>query len=115
MKEWPWERSGCVCAGAPSIGKRVKGSMQEIEAKAGGREMFEERVRLVSGKGPLLPCSLAVYVSGLSRARLRQLMSSGKVETEKVNGQRMIVLRSLVQYRRRILRRQRCPKRPTCN
>lgn len=68
-------------------------------------ESFEQRVRQVSGKGPLLVYSLAAYVSGLSRTRLRQLVSAGAIETEKVNGQLMIVLRSLVEYRRRTLKR----------
>ena len=79
--------------------------MQNGEARVNSLAAFDERVRLVSGKGPLLTYSFAGYVSGLSRARLRQLVSAGTVETEKVNGQLMIVLRSLVQYRRRILKR----------
>ena len=78
--------------------------MNDSGARVNSLEAFEDRVRLVSGKGPLLAYSLAVYVSGLSRARLRQLVEAGKVETEKVNGQLMIVLRSLADYRRRILR-----------
>ncbi len=81
--------------------------MDQVETKVNSLETFEARVRQVSGKGPLLVYSLAAYVSGLSRARLRQLVDTGKVETEKVNGQLMIVLRSLAQYRRRILRRNR--------
>ncbi len=80
--------------------------MENIDVNENSLEAFDQRVHLVSDKGPLLPCSLAVYVSGLSRARLRQLMACGKVETEKVNGQSMIVLRSLVHYRRPILRRR---------
>jgi hypothetical protein len=84
--------------------------MQNGEMKVSSLETFEERVRQVSGKGPLLVYSLAVYVSGLSRARLRQLVGTGAVETEKVNGQLMIVLRSLVEYRRRTLKRQRRAK-----
>lgn len=77
-----------------------------VETKTGSLAAFEERVRLLSEKGPLLTYSFAGYVSGLSRARLRQLVSAGTVETERVNGQLMIVLRSLVEYRRRILKRQ---------
>ena len=75
------------------------------DVKVNSLALFEERVRLLSEKGPLLTYSFAGYVSGLSRARLRQLVANGTVETEKVNGQLMIVLRSLVQYRRRILKR----------
>jgi hypothetical protein len=84
--------------------------MDNVETKVSDLETFEARVRQVSGKGPLLVYSLASYVSGLSRARLRQLVETGKVETEKVNGQLMIVLRSLAEYRRRILKRQRRAK-----
>ena len=80
--------------------------MQNVNEKVRSLEMFEERVRLVSGKGPLLSYSFAGYVSGYSRARLRQLVSLGTLETEKVNGQLLIVLRSLVDYRRRILKRK---------
>ena len=90
--------------------KKVHGVMQNGEVKVNSLETFEERVRHVSDKGPLLVYSLAAYVSGLSRARLRQLVSTGVVETEKVNGQLMIVLRSLVEYRRRTLKRQRRAK-----
>lgn len=84
--------------------------MENGEARVNSLEMFEERVRLVSGKGPLLTYSFAGYVSGLSRARLRQLVGTGTVETEKVNGQLLIVLKSLVEYRRRILKRNRRAK-----
>ena len=66
--------------------------------------LFEERVRLVSAKGPLLSYSFAVYVSGLSRTRLRQLVADGKLGTEKVNGQCLIVLQDLVGYRRQSLK-----------
>jgi hypothetical protein len=79
--------------------------MENSELKIGILEAFEKRVRLMSDRGPLLAYSMAGYVSGLSRARLRQLVGCGKVETECVNGQRMIVLRSLVRYRRRVLKR----------
>jgi len=81
--------------------------MHSVDERVSSLEVFEERVRLVSEKGPLLSYSFAGFVSGYSRARLRQLVSEGKLETEKVNGQLLIVLRSLVEYRRRILKRKR--------
>lgn len=80
--------------------------MQNNEMKKSGWDKFEERVRQVSGKGPLLTYSCAGYVSGLSRARLRQLVDLGTLEIEKVNGQRMIVLGSLIQYREELLRQK---------
>jgi hypothetical protein len=80
--------------------------MQNGDERVNDREGFEGRVRQVSGKGPLLSYSFAGYVSGYSRARLRQLVSEGTVETEKVNGQLLIVLRSLVDYRRRRLKQK---------
>jgi hypothetical protein len=79
--------------------------MEYSQMGSNSLEAFEARVRELSGKGPLLSYSFAAYVSGLSRARLRQLVMTNKVETERVNGQLLIVMRSLVEYRRRVLRR----------
>jgi hypothetical protein len=93
-------------AGSPFSEEKMWCFMQNGDERVNDREGFEDRVRQVSGKGPLLSYSFAGYVSGYSRARLRQLVSRGTVETEKVNGQLLIVLRSLVDYRRRILKQK---------
>lgn len=66
---------------------------------------FEERVRLITEKGMLLPYPVALFVAGISDTRLRQLVASGRLETAIVDQRPYILLRSLVAYRRRALKR----------
>ncbi len=68
-------------------------------------EAFEERVRLMNEKGTLLPFPVALFVAGISDTRLRQLVASGRLETAIIDQRPYVLLRSLVAYRRRALRR----------
>jgi len=76
---------------------------------------FEERVRLMTEKGMLLPFPVALFVAGISDTRLRQLVASGRLETAVIDQRPYIVLRSLVAYRRRVLKHlgSRKPEAPT--
>ncbi len=74
-------------------------------------QAFEERVRLMTDKGTLLPYPVALFLAGISDTRLRQLVATGRLETAIIDQRPYILLRSLVAYRRQALRRLASRKR----
>src|SRR5579872_5314032 len=85
--------------------KRVEAAKAPGQESQGELAAFEERVRLMTQKGMLLPFPVALYVAGISDTRLRQLVASGRLETTIIDQRPYIVLRSLIAYRRQALRR----------
>jgi hypothetical protein len=96
--EWDVRKGSDTLTGPTKIKTGVR---QIDEGKRLLKKEFEARVRHVRCSGVLLSFPLAQYLAGFSRARLRHLISTGRVFVVTVDTRPYVDFVSLVSYRRR--------------